>query len=108
MAKEHKDKDFVEFVVKSIVNHPDEVEITRSVDEMGVLLELKVHPEDIGVVIGRKGSTAKAIRSLVRIVGLKQSARVNVKILEPEEEAGGGKKKKKKKDTDEVVEDLEL
>lgn len=105
MAKEHKDKDFVEFVVKSIVNHPDEVEITRSVDEMGVLLELKVHPEDIGVVIGRKGSTAKAIRSLVRIVGLKQSARVNVKILEPEEEAGGGKKKK---DTDEVVEDLEL
>jgi len=51
---------------------------------MGVLLSLKVNPADMGQIIGREGSTAKAIRNLVRIIGLKNHARVNLKIEEPE------------------------
>ncbi len=94
MAKE-SDKEFLEYVVKALVDHPDDVKIDRKVDEMGVLLTLKVHPEDMGQIVGKGGSTARAIRSLVRIVGLKNHARVNLKIEEP---AGGkatsGKKEK--------------
>ncbi len=78
------DKDFLEFLVKSIVDHPDDVVIDRRVDEMGVLLSLKVHAQDMGQIVGRQGSTAKAIRSLLRIVGIKNNARVNLKIEEPE------------------------
>ena len=84
MAKDTADKDFLEFIVKSLVDHPDEVKVDRKVDEMGVLLSLKVNPEDMGVIIGRAGATARSIRSLVRIVGLKNHARVNLKIEEPE------------------------
>ena len=82
--KENSDKEFLEFVVKSIVDHPDDVMIDRRVDEMGVLLSLKVHAQDMGQVVGRQGATAKAIRSLLRIVGIKGNARVNLKIEEPE------------------------
>ena len=78
------DQQFLEYVVKSIVDHPDEVKIDRKVDEMGVLLSLRVHREDMGQVVGRQGATAKAIRSLLRIVGIKNNARVNLKIEEPE------------------------
>ncbi len=78
------DKDFLEFLVKSIVDHPDDVVVDRKVDEMGVLLSLKVNPQDMGQVVGRQGATAKAIRSLLRIVGIKNNARVNLKIEEPE------------------------
>lgn len=78
------DKDFLEFVVKSIVDHPEEVKIERRVDEMGVLLSLNVNAQDMGQVVGRQGSTAKAIRSLLRIVGIKNNARINLKIEEPE------------------------
>ena len=78
------DKDFLEFLVKSIVDNPDSVRVERKIDEMGVLLELKVDPKDMGQVVGRQGSTAKAIRSLLRIVGIKNNARVNLKILEPD------------------------
>lgn len=81
---ELSDKDFLENIVKALVDHPDDVRVNRSVDEMGVLLSLKVNPADMGQVIGRQGSTARAIRSLVRIVGLKNHARVNLKIEEPE------------------------
>ncbi len=83
MANETSDKDFLEFVVKSLVDNPDSVEVERKVDEMGVLLSLKVHPDDMGQIIGKEGSTARAIRNLVRIIGLKQKARVNLKIIEP-------------------------
>ena len=83
MAKEN-DKEFLEFLVKELVDHPKDVKVERKVDEMGVLLSLKVNPEDMGQIIGREGSTAKAIRNLVRIVGLKNHARVNLKIEEPE------------------------
>ena len=78
------DKQFLEYVVQSIVDHPDDVEVERKVDEMGVLLSLKVNPEDMGEVIGRNGNTAKSLRTLLRIVGLRSDARVNLKILEPE------------------------
>jgi hypothetical protein len=84
MAALPEDKDFLEYVVKAIVDHPDDVKIDRTVDEMGVLLTLKVHPEDMGEVIGRSGNTAKALRTLLRIVGLRRNARVNLKIAEPE------------------------
>ena len=81
---QNDDKDFLEFVVKGIVDHPDDVKVDRKVDEMGVLLSLKVHQQDMGQVVGRQGSTAKAIRTLLRIVGMKNNARVNLKIEEPE------------------------
>jgi hypothetical protein len=100
-----KDKEFLEFIVKGIVDNPEDVEIKREVDEMGVLLSLRVHPEDMGQVIGRGGSTAKAIRSLVRIVGLKNHARVNLKIEEPE---GSTKSKKEEKSSDEGLDDLKI
>jgi len=88
MAKEETDKEFLEYIVKALVDHPEDVKIERKVDEMGVLLSLKVNPEDMGQIIGKAGSTARAIRTLVRIVGLKNQARVNLKIEEPE---GGSK-----------------
>ncbi|OGE82693.1 MAG: hypothetical protein A3B23_03265 [Candidatus Colwellbacteria bacterium RIFCSPLOWO2_01_FULL_48_10] len=81
---EFADKDFLEFIVKSIVDNPNDVQITRVVDEMGVLLTLKVNAKDMGQVVGREGNTAKAIRSLLRIVGIKHNARINLKIDEPE------------------------
>ena len=84
MAKEFADKDFLEFIIKALVDHQDDVKIDRKVDEMGVLLSLKENPEDMGQIIGRGGATARSIRSLVRIVGLKNHARVNLKIEEPE------------------------
>ena len=83
MAKEI-DKEFLEFLIKSLVDNPKDVKVDRRVDEMGVLLSLKVNPEDMGQIIGRAGATARSIRSLVRIVGLKNHARVNLKIEEPE------------------------
>jgi uncharacterized protein len=78
------DKDFVEFVVKSIVTQPDKVIVTRSVDSMGVLITLQVSKEDMGKVIGRSGQTAKAIRILLRVIGAKTNSRINMKIVEPE------------------------
>ena len=78
------DQEFLEFVVKSLVDHPDDVQVERTVDEMGVLLTLKTNPEDMGQIIGRSGNTARAIRTLLRVVGAKNNARVNLKIYEPE------------------------
>ena len=80
----HEDQQFLETVVKALVDHPDDVKIDRTVDEMGVLLTLDVHGEDMGKIIGRSGNTAKAIRTLLRVVGMKNDARVNLKINEPE------------------------
>lgn len=79
-----RDQEFLEFVIKGLVEHPDDVKIGRVVDEMGVLLTLDLHPDDMGKVIGRSGNTAKAIRTLLRVVGMKHNARVNLKINEPE------------------------
>lgn len=77
------DRDFVEYIVRQIVEHPDDVEAVRSVDEMGVLITLKVHPDDMGKVIGKNGQTAKSLRILLRVIGSKNNARVNLKIVEP-------------------------
>ncbi len=79
-----RDKEFVEYVVKGLVDNPADVSCERTVDEMGVLITLKVNPTDLGQVIGRQGQTAKAIRTLLRVVGAKNHARVNLKIYEPE------------------------
>jgi hypothetical protein len=84
MAEEYQDREFLEFVVKSIVDNPDDVEVIRDIDERGVLITLSVHPEDMGMVIGKQGSTAKAIRTLLRVIGARNNARVNLKINEPE------------------------
>jgi hypothetical protein len=105
MAEKFTDKEFLENIVKALVTHPDEVKVDRKVDEMGVLLTLKVHPEDMGQIIGRQGSTARAIRNLVRIVGLKNHARVNLKIEEPE---GGRKPKEGEKSVEELEKELKL
>lgn len=80
------DRDFVELVVKQIVDNPDDVKVTRTVDEMGVLITLEVSKEDMGKIIGKGGQTAKAIRILLRIIGSKNNARVNLKIVEPGKE----------------------
>ena len=82
----YEDKQFLENLVTALVDHPEAVKIDRTVDEMGVLLTLDVHADDMGKIIGRSGNTAKAIRTLLRVVGMKHDARVNLKINEP---AGG-------------------
>jgi len=84
MDEDH-DRQFVEYIIKSIVTKPDSVEVNRTVDELGVLLTVKVDPEDMGLLIGRNGSTAKSIRTLARIVGMRNNARVNLRIEEPPE-----------------------
>lgn len=103
------DNDFLEYVVKALVDKPDAVKIDRVVDEMGVLLTLDVDPEDMGKIIGRSGNTAKAIRTLLRVVGMKNNARVNLKINEP---AGGSPRGERPqsamKSVDEAMEDLKV
>jgi hypothetical protein len=78
------DQEFLEYVIKALVDNPNDVKVARQVDEMGVLLTLDVNAADMGKVIGRSGNTAKAIRILLRVVGMKNNARVNLKINEPE------------------------
>lgn len=78
------DKEFVEYVVRALVTNPDDVQVKRSVDDMGVLLELSVNPDDMGKVIGKAGATAKSIRTLLRVLGSRGDERVNLKIVEPE------------------------
>src|ERR1044071_2311616 len=106
-----RDQQFLEYVIKSLVDKPDEVKIDRTVDEMGVLLKLTVNRDDMGKVIGRSGATAKAIRTILRVVGMKNDARVNLKIEEPEgsERAmAGGSQEPYQRDTtvDDVINDL--
>ncbi len=81
---EYKDQEFVEILVRAIVNNPNDVKTTRTVDERGVLITLDINPADMGYVIGRQGQTARSIRTLLKIVGAKNNARVNLKINEPE------------------------
>jgi len=76
------DQQFVEYIVKSLVSRPDEVIVERSIDEKGVLLVLTVHPEDLGRVIGRRGTTAQSLRTLLRALGTKNDARYNLKIVD--------------------------
>ncbi len=114
MAKSAADQEFVEFIVKSIVNSPDDVKTNRTVDEMGVLITLKVDPADMGGVIGKGGATARALRTLLRVVGAKNNARVNLKIEEPEggrvarPEIPTSDETQKAQSVDDVVEELKL
>jgi uncharacterized protein len=103
VGNEDMDREFVEYIIKAIVNTPDKVEVIRTVDELGVLLSVKVDPSDMGLLIGRSGSTAKAVRTLARIVGMRNNARVNLKIEEPE-----GGRGPRPKDVESVVEDLKM
>ncbi len=96
------DKEFLEMLVKALVDNPQDVVIDRTVDEMGVLLTLTVSQADMGKIIGRSGNTAKAIRTLLRVVGMKHNARVNLKINEPE----GGMKRQEAADLDDAMADL--
>lgn len=121
---EYEDQQFLETVVKALVDHPDQVQIHRTVDEMGVLLTLDVHAEDMGKIIGRSGNTAKAIRTLLRVVGMKHDARVNLKINEPEggtravtpdataamepETEGGTAASMEPRDLDQAIDDLKI
>jgi len=97
------DKAFLEYVIKALVDNPDAVKIDRKVDEMGVLLTLDIAPPDMGKIIGRSGNTAKAIRTLLRVVGMKNNARVNLKINEPE---GGRATAAATTSVDEAMEEL--
>lgn len=117
------DAQFLEYVVKGLVDNPNDVKINRTVDEMGVLLTLEVNSADMGKIIGRSGNTAKAIRTLLRVVGMKNNARVNLKINEPEgsvrpertiersaerSEGSYERKSDSMRSVDEVMEDLKL
>jgi len=84
MAAKAADQEFLEYIIKNIVGNPDDVKVERIVDERGVLLTLHINPADMGYVIGRQGQTAHAVRSLLKIIGAKNNARVNLKIVEPE------------------------
>ena len=114
-----RDQQFLEYVVKALVDNPDDVKINRTVDEMGVLLTLAVNKDDMGKVIGRSGQTAKAIRTILRIVGMKNDARVNLKINEPEGGMGAsrnggmgngsaGNEPQIPKTLDEAIDDLKM
>lgn len=82
------DQQFVEFIVKSLVSNPGAVQVTRRIDEKGVLLELTVDPEDLGRVIGKRGATAQSLRTLLRALGTKNDARYNLKIVDNGEGSG--------------------
>lgn len=84
MTDNVRDQEFIEYVVKMLVDNPDDVKVERKIDEMGVLITLDVNPKDMGMVIGREGMTAKALRTLLRVIGARNNARVNLKINEPE------------------------
>jgi predicted RNA-binding protein YlqC (UPF0109 family) len=98
-----QDQAFLDFVVKALVDKPEAVVSNRSVDEMGVLLTLTVDAGDMGKIIGKDGNTAKSLRTLLRVVGMKHNARVNLKINEP---AGGTRMPSEMKTVDQVVDEL--
>lgn len=83
------DQQFVEYIVKTLVNNPDKVVVDREIDERGVLLSLSVDPEDVGRVIGKRGATAQSIRTLLRVLGTKNGARYNLKVVNTDDIDGG-------------------
>ena len=82
------DQQFIEYIVKSVVGHPDDVVVERIIDEKGVLLTLTVNPEDLGRVIGKRGVTAQSLRTLLRALGTKNDARYNLKIVNNDGQTG--------------------
>ena len=98
------DQQFVEYIVKTLVNNPDKVSVERKIDEKGVLLSLTVDPEDVGRIIGRRGATAQSIRVLLRALGTKQDARYNLKIVNSDEDGTEVERPVKAEKTEEVEE----
>jgi uncharacterized protein len=106
MAAKAQDQEFLELIAKNVVANPNDVKVTRTIDERGVLLTLDINPADMGYIIGRRGQTAQAIRTLLKIVGAKNNARVNLKINEPE---GAQRRVRKSDDIDtSSVDDLKI
>ncbi len=81
------DQQFVEYIVKQIVEHPEDVIVERTIDEKGVLLTLTVNPEDLGRIIGRRGANAQSLRTLLRALGTKNTARYNLKIVNNDQQS---------------------
>ena len=111
MEEEHNDQEFVEYIVKLLVDNPEDVKVSRKIDELGVLISLDVNAKDMGMVIGRDGMTAKALRTLLRVIGARSNARVNLKINEPEGSERAHRevpKIEEKKSIDEVVDNIVL
>lgn len=98
------DQQFVEYIVKTLVNNPDKVQIDRTIDEKGVLLSLEVDPEDVGRIIGRRGATAQSIRTLLRALGTKNDARYNLKIVNNDDYEPAAKEDASAESDDESVE----
>lgn len=96
------DQQFVEYVVKTLVGHPDDVVVERLIDEKGVLLTLTVNPEDLGRVIGKRGGTAQSLRTLLRALGTKNDARYNLKIVNNDGFTGAGQSSSATSDDDSV------
>lgn len=107
MSEQDQDQEFIEYVVKAIVDNPKDVKIERSIDEMGVLLKLTVNPADMGKIIGKDGNTAKSLRTLLRVLGAKNNARINLKIMEPEGGRGAPETKPLKSESREDEKDIQ-
>lgn len=119
--EKYTDQEFVEFVSKLLVDHPEDVKVERRIDEMGVLITLDVNAQDMGMIIGRDGATAKALRTLLRVIGARHNARVNLKINEPEgssrnvdrenrprQEKKDAPQEEEKRSVDDVVNDIQI
>ena len=74
-------KELVEYIAKSLVDNPDEVQIKEIENDRGTVLELKVAADDMGKVIGKQGKIAKSIRTLTKAAAAKEGKRVNVEII---------------------------
>lgn len=106
--KRATDQEFLEFAVKALVDSPEDVKVERKIDEMGVLITLDVNPKDMGMVIGREGQTAKALRTILRVIGARNNARVNLKINEPAGSTKGQQQQESRKSIDDVMGDLNI
>ncbi len=102
------DQQFVEYIVKTLVNNPDKVSVDRTIDEKGVLLSLNVDPEDVGRVIGKRGATAQSIRTLLRALGTKNDARYNLKIVNTDDYSASSKSATDETDSPSLSENEEV
>ena len=83
----YTDQQFIEYILRAILDHPEDIVVTRTVDDLGVLITVKVHDEDMGTIIGKSGQTAKSIRTILRVIGSKNRERVNLKILDTQSQS---------------------
>ena len=83
--KDGLELDFIRFIVASLAENPDDIQVEKTIDDLGVLITLQVHKDDMGRIIGKNGQTIKSIRTLLRVIGAKQEEKLNLKILEPKE-----------------------